>query len=78
MPVVSNDPGYAGLRGLLPQVASHVLASLGARAEPGALADCEIFASGPDGMVAQAERLLADRIPAGRLHHDPPARLTGR
>ena len=64
IPVVSHDPGFAGQRGLLPQIAR----------QQAAPADCEVFVSGPDAMVAAAERLLGDRIPAGRLHHDPPAR----
>lgn len=61
VPVVSHDPGYAGLRGLLPDVACR-------HAE---LTDCEAFISGPDAMVALAARLLASRLPADRIHHDP-------
>lgn len=61
VPVVSHEPGFAGLKGLLPQVVSR----------HAALRDAEVFISGPDPMVAETERVLADQVPAGRIHHDP-------
>jgi NAD(P)H-flavin reductase/hemoglobin-like flavoprotein len=61
IPVVSHQPGSAGLRGLLLQVVR----------DHAALADSEVFISGPDGMVAQTERSLADLVPAERIHRDP-------
>jgi NAD(P)H-flavin reductase/hemoglobin-like flavoprotein len=65
IPVVSGEPEYGGLTGLLPEVVA---------AREG-LADCEIFVSGPPGMITATERVLAGRVPGEQVHHDPLAAL---
>jgi NAD(P)H-flavin reductase/hemoglobin-like flavoprotein len=63
IPVLSDDPVYGGLRGLLPEVvAEHASDSLSA---------AEAYISGPAGMVSQALALLADSVPTAQIHHDP-------
>jgi NAD(P)H-flavin reductase/hemoglobin-like flavoprotein len=62
IPVVSAEPGYAGLTGMLPGVVRE-LASLGGQ---------EIYVCGPDVMVRETRRLLARRSAARFIHHDPP------
>src|SRR6266704_1086283 len=61
IPVVSHQPDFSGIRGMVPDVAAlH--------------ASCEgkdIFISGPDGMVRETVRLLAGRVSAGQIRHDP-------
>ena len=67
VPVVSAEPECGGLRGPLPDV-------LATRDD---VADCEIFVSGPAGLVAATERILAGRIDVEQFHHDPLAALSG-
>jgi NAD(P)H-flavin reductase/hemoglobin-like flavoprotein len=62
IPVVSADPGYAGLTGMLPGVVRE-LAGLAAQ---------EIYVCGPDVMVRETRRLLARRSAASFIHYDPP------
>jgi NAD(P)H-flavin reductase/hemoglobin-like flavoprotein len=62
IPVVSHQPEFAGLKGMLPDVI----------AQSAACEDREIFISGPDGMVRETVRLLAGRVGPGRIRHDPP------
>jgi NAD(P)H-flavin reductase len=61
VPVVSAEPDYNGVRGLLPDIVA---------ARPD-LADCEIFVSGPAGMVTETERVLAGRVAIDQFRHDP-------
>jgi NAD(P)H-flavin reductase len=61
IPVVSHEPGFAGMRGLLPQVVRR----------HASLENADVFISGPDRMVTETERVLADRVAADRIHHDP-------
>jgi NAD(P)H-flavin reductase/hemoglobin-like flavoprotein len=61
IPVVSHDPCWDGLAGLLPAaVRQH--ASCEGR---------EVFISGPGAMVADAVRMLARRVSSEHIHHDP-------
>jgi len=61
IPVVSHDPDWDGLAGLLPDaVRQH--------------ASCEgheVFISGPDAMVRETARMLARRMSSEHVHHDP-------
>jgi NAD(P)H-flavin reductase/hemoglobin-like flavoprotein len=61
IPVLSDEPGYAGLRGLLPEV-------IGGH---GLFENTEAYICGPDAMVRQTSALLAASIPAGQIHYDP-------
>jgi NAD(P)H-flavin reductase/hemoglobin-like flavoprotein len=67
VPVVSAEPEYGGLRGLLPDI-------LAARDDA---ADCEIFVSGPAGLVVATQRVLAGRVAVELFHHDPLGALSG-
>lgn len=62
IPVVSDEPNFGGIKGMVPDVAAlH--------------ANCEgrdVFISGPDGMVRETVRLLESRVSADRIHYDPP------
>ena len=62
IPVVSHQPDFAGIKGMLPEVAARCADS----------EDREIFISGPDQMVRKAVRLLEDRTGSGRIRRDPP------
>lgn len=60
---VSDDPGFDGPQGLLPEVM---------RDRP-EWKDRDIFACGPAEMVRQTQAVLADLgLPPGRLHYDEP------
>jgi NAD(P)H-flavin reductase/hemoglobin-like flavoprotein len=62
VPVVSDEPGFSGLSGRLPDVVrSHANCS-----------GAEIFVSGPAAMVRATEQVLARRASAERIHYDPP------
>jgi len=62
IPVVSDEPSYDGIKGMLPEVAAlHT-----------SLDDTDILISGPDLMVARAVTLLAGRVQPGQIRHDPP------
>jgi NAD(P)H-flavin reductase/hemoglobin-like flavoprotein len=63
VPVVSADPGFAGVRGMLPAVVRQRASCAGR----------EIYVCGPDAMVRETKRLLARRSAARSIHHDPPA-----
>jgi NAD(P)H-flavin reductase/hemoglobin-like flavoprotein len=63
IPVLSDDPGYGGLTGLLPDVV-HAHGS-------GIFAGAEAYICGPAPMVSRAAALLAASIPAGQIHLDP-------
>jgi NAD(P)H-flavin reductase/hemoglobin-like flavoprotein len=62
IPVVSHQPDFVGMKGLLSDVTVQC-----ANCE-----DREVFISGPDRMVLQTARRLASRVGAGRIRHDPP------
>jgi NAD(P)H-flavin reductase/hemoglobin-like flavoprotein len=63
IPVVSDDPDWTGMTGLLPDVVR----------QQAACEDREVFVSGPGPMVAAVLSVLARRVPAERIHHDPAA-----
>src|SRR6266536_1378218 len=63
IPVVSQDPDWAGLSGLLPDAVRKHASCEG----------CEVFVSGPDVMVRQTVRMLARRVSGEHIHHDPIA-----
>jgi NAD(P)H-flavin reductase/hemoglobin-like flavoprotein len=65
LPVVSDEPGYRGLRGALPEVTARHLAP-----ETG-----DVFISGPPAMVTATAAVIAERAPGARIHFDPPASL---
>jgi NAD(P)H-flavin reductase/hemoglobin-like flavoprotein len=62
LPVLSDQPGYGGLTGLLADVVS-------GRAE--LFENCETYICGPAQMVSRAAALLSAGVPASQLHHDP-------
>ena len=61
IPVVSADPEFAGVRGMLPAVVRQRASCAGR----------EIYVCGPDAMVRETKRLLTRRSAAQFLHHDP-------
>lgn len=61
LPVVSDDPGYPGLRGRLPEVAEGLLSRL----------DHEVYICGPAAMVDETERRLRGMgVAPSRIHRD--------
>lgn len=61
IPVLSEEPGYGGLTGLLPEVVGTRWLS----------ADVEAYVCGPPAMVRQAAALLTATLPASQIHYDP-------
>jgi NAD(P)H-flavin reductase/hemoglobin-like flavoprotein len=61
IPVLSEQPGYTGLTGTLPDAVS-------AR---GPFENTEAYICGPPAMVRQTAAVLAGSIPDGRIRHDP-------
>jgi NAD(P)H-flavin reductase len=61
LPVLSDEPGYMGLTGRLPDVMSG----------HGLFEGTEAYVCGPPAMVCQTTALLAASIPAGQIHQDP-------
>ncbi len=61
IPVLSEEPGFRGRTGLLPDV-------VGAH---GLFEHTEAYICGPAAMVRQAAAVLAASIPASQVHHDP-------
>lgn len=61
VPVLSEEPGYTGLTGLLPDV-------IGAA---GLFEDCEAYICGPPPMVSRTAAVLAASIPQSHIHYDP-------
>jgi NAD(P)H-flavin reductase/hemoglobin-like flavoprotein len=62
LPAVSDDPGFTGPRGALPDLI----------AASGPWNDHEIYACGPPGMVHALDRVLRDmKVPPEAIHHDP-------
>ena len=62
IPVVSHQPEFVGMKGMLSDVT----------AQCASCEDREIFISGPDRMVRETARRLARRVGVGRIRHDPP------
>jgi NAD(P)H-flavin reductase len=62
IPVVSQQEEFDGINGSLPDVAARYAKCEGR----------EIFVSGPEPMVQRTLTLLADRVRAGQIRHDPP------
>jgi NAD(P)H-flavin reductase len=61
IPVLSDEPGYSGLAGMLPDV-------LG---KQGLFENAEAYICGPAAMVSRTTALLAASIPCSQVHHDP-------
>jgi NAD(P)H-flavin reductase/hemoglobin-like flavoprotein len=61
IPVVSHEPEFDGIKGMLPEVA----------ARHGSPENAEILISGPEPMVARTVALLASRVQPGQMRHDP-------
>lgn len=61
IPVLSEQPGYAGLTGMLPEVVK----------AQGVASDVEAYVCGPPDMVRKAAALLAASLPKAQIHHDP-------
>jgi NAD(P)H-flavin reductase/hemoglobin-like flavoprotein len=61
IPVLSDEPGYSGLVGTLPDVVGNL----------GLFENTEAYVCGPAAMVTRTTALLAASIPEGHLHYDP-------
>lgn len=61
IPVLSDQPSYAGLTGMLPEVVK----------DQGVAGDHEAYICGPPAMVRQAAALLAASLPVSQIHRDP-------
>jgi NAD(P)H-flavin reductase/hemoglobin-like flavoprotein len=61
LPVLSDEPGYNGLSGLLPDVVSG----------HGLFENTDAYICGPPAMVTMTAALLAASLPPGQIHHDP-------
>jgi NAD(P)H-flavin reductase/hemoglobin-like flavoprotein len=68
--VISDDPGFDGPRGTLPDVTAERAAGMTSR---------EVYVCGPPAMVRQTRAVLAGLgVPPGRLHYDEPEPEFGR
>jgi NAD(P)H-flavin reductase/hemoglobin-like flavoprotein len=61
IPVLSDEPGYSGRTGTLPDVLSNL----------DLFENAEAYVCGPAAMVSRTTALLAASIPGSQLHHDP-------
>lgn len=61
IPVLSDEPGFRGLTGLLPDVVS----------AQGLFEHAEVYICGPPAMVRQTAAVLAASVPASQIRHDP-------
>jgi NAD(P)H-flavin reductase/hemoglobin-like flavoprotein len=61
LPVLSDEPGYNGLSGLVSDVVGG----------QGLFENAEAYICGPPAMVMTTAALLAASIPPGQIHHDP-------
>jgi NAD(P)H-flavin reductase/hemoglobin-like flavoprotein len=61
IPVLSDEPGYQGLTGTLPDVVGG----------HGLFENTEAYVCGPAAMVSQTTALLAASLPPGQIHRDP-------
>jgi NAD(P)H-flavin reductase/hemoglobin-like flavoprotein len=57
--ITYNGPGEGRIGRLADVVATHP-----------SFRDCDVYVAGPAGLVSAADRVLANRVPADRLHHD--------
>ncbi|HEY2687754.1 MAG TPA: globin domain-containing protein [Streptosporangiaceae bacterium] len=62
IPVVSHQPNFSGIKGMVPDVVAQHLSCAGQ----------EIFISGPGAMIRETARLLGNRADACRIRYDPP------
>lgn len=62
IPVLSEQPGYTGLTGMLPDVVK----------AQGVQADAEAYVCGPPAMVRHAAAQLAASLPRSQIHYDAP------
>ncbi len=62
IPVVSHQPNFSGIKGMVPDVVAQHLSCAGQ----------EIFISGPGGMIRETARLLGNHADARRIRYDPP------
>jgi len=63
LPVLSEEPGYSGLAGTLPDVIrGHC---------PGTFKTADAYICGPPAMVARTAAVLAASVSPGQIHHDP-------
>ena len=60
-PVLSEEPGYQGLAGTLPDIVG----------DHGLFETAEAYICGPPAMVTRTAAVLAASIPPGQIHHDP-------
>lgn len=67
IPVLSEQPGYAGLTGTLPDA----VGAVGAVGGRGLFENTEAYVCGPPAMVRQTAAVLAGSIPASHIRHDP-------
>ncbi len=63
VPVLSDEPGYGGLTGMLPDVVHEHGGS--------ELSGTEAYLCGPPQMVRRAAALLSSSIPQAQIHYDP-------
>jgi NAD(P)H-flavin reductase/hemoglobin-like flavoprotein len=61
IPVLSDEPGYSGLTGRLPDVVGG----------HGLFESTDAYVCGPPAMVSRTAALLAASVPQNQLHHDP-------
>jgi NAD(P)H-flavin reductase/hemoglobin-like flavoprotein len=61
LPVLSEEPDYGGLTGMLPDVVGG----------HGLFENADAYICGPAAMVRQTAAVLAAGIPASQIHHDP-------
>jgi len=61
VPVLSEEPGYSGLAGTLPDIVGG----------SGMFEATEAYICGPPAMVMRTAAVLAASIPPGQIHHDP-------
>jgi NAD(P)H-flavin reductase/hemoglobin-like flavoprotein len=62
IPVVSHQADFEGIKGMLPDVATHYASCQ----------ESEILVSGPGAMVRQTAALLEGRVHTGQIRYDPP------
>jgi NAD(P)H-flavin reductase len=67
IPALSHEPGFAGLRGMLPEIVR----------QHGSWPDSEVFVSGPEAMVRGTLRVLGHRTSGDHIHLDDPDAMDG-
>ncbi len=67
IPALSHESGFAGLRGMLPEVVR----------QHGSWRYSEVFVSGPPAMVRATLRVLAHRTSGEHIHLDDPDAMDG-